>query len=312
MLTVAAYMKGIPPGNKNPEKPAIIKNFIEGVNYAGYGDKGVIVDSYVPLDTDVGVIQGFVHPGSKSMPHLTLRKNVLERQRVNNKRTIIVDSNLFLYADKDNSKGYLRYSYDGVFPNTGEYCNKNPNPRRWDTVSKHLGIELQPWRKRQGQYHLICCQRDGGWSMSGMKVVPWVVRILKEVSERSDRLVVIRFHPGDKKAKDHVKQIKRLGLRNIRFSTNENILTDFERAFSVINFNSSPAVASAIQGIPTFVLDPARSQAAAVSHHNLELIENPKEFDRELWIQQIAQMHWTLDELKTGEAWAHLRNWAKK
>lgn len=35
MITVAAYMKGIPPGNKNPEKPAIIKNFIEGVNNSG-------------------------------------------------------------------------------------------------------------------------------------------------------------------------------------------------------------------------------------------------------------------------------------
>ena len=31
-------MKCIPPGNKKPQKPLIIKNFIEGVN--AVGDKG--------------------------------------------------------------------------------------------------------------------------------------------------------------------------------------------------------------------------------------------------------------------------------
>lgn len=266
----------------------------------------------MPINSDVGVIQGFVHPGSKNMPHLKLRRDVLEKQKVNNKRSIIVDSNLFLYADNNNSKGYLRYSYDGVFPNTGEYCNSKPNPRRWETVSRHLDIKLKPWRKRDGQYHLICCQRDGGWSMSGMKVVPWILQVLKEIQENSDRLTVIRFHPGDKKVKDHMRSIKKLGIRNIRFSSNQDIRQDFQKAFSVINFNSSPAVASIIEGIPTFVLDPARSQAAPVANKTLQLIENPQEFDRELWIQRIAQMHWTLDELKSGEAWAHLRHWAKK
>jgi hypothetical protein len=29
-------------------------------------------------------------------------------------------------------------------------------------------------------------------------------------------------------------------------------------------------------------------------------LENPKEFDRELWIRRIAQIHWTLDEVKQG------------
>ena len=39
---------GIPPGNTNPEKPAIIVNFIEGVWAAG--DKGEIVCDYNPIE----------------------------------------------------------------------------------------------------------------------------------------------------------------------------------------------------------------------------------------------------------------------
>ena len=67
MLTVASYMKVIPPGNSNPEKPALLKNFIEGVNLIG--DRGLIINTYHPMDTDVAVIQGFVHANSKSTPH---------------------------------------------------------------------------------------------------------------------------------------------------------------------------------------------------------------------------------------------------
>ena len=74
------------------------------------------------MNTDVGVIQGFVHPGSKDSRHLRLRKGVFDNQINRGKRCMIVDANLFLAYDKGNTHGYLRYSYDGIFPTTGEYC----------------------------------------------------------------------------------------------------------------------------------------------------------------------------------------------
>ena len=101
-------------------------------------------------------------------------------------------------------------------------------------------------------------------------------------------------------------------MKKVIISSNANILQDFKDAHAVINYNSSPAVAAAIEGVPTFVLDPERSQAAEVSHTSLEYLENIQEFDRTQWIKKMAQMHWTLDELKDGTAWRHLRQWAKK
>ena len=101
-ISVASYLMGIPPGNKNPEKPKIIVNFIEGVWKSG--DQGTIVTDYNPVSADVAVVQGFVHPGSKNSMHLNLRKNVFEKQQREGKRSIIVDSNLFLFADKNNSR----------------------------------------------------------------------------------------------------------------------------------------------------------------------------------------------------------------
>ena len=308
-MLVASYLKGIPPGNTNKEKPAIITNFIQGVKAAG--DIGWVVSDYNPISVDVAVVQGFVHPGSKNSKHLNLRKEVFEKQQRDGKRSIIVDSNLFLYADKGNSNQFLRYSYDGVFPNTGEYCNDNPDPARWDLLSNQIGINLKPYTI-YGKDILICCQRDGGWSMDGQPLMPWIVKTTQNIKKYTDRRIVIRFHPGDKKILDHKRALARYRLPNVIVSHTENILQDFATAHCVINYNSSPAVAAAIEGIPTIVLDPSRSQAAEVSHYNLSDIENLQQFDREPWIHKMAQMHWTLDELKDGTAWRHLRKWAKK
>jgi hypothetical protein len=308
-ISVASYLMGIPPGNKNPEKPKIIVNFIEGVWTAG--DKGQIVCDYDPIDADVAVVQGFVHPGSKQGLHLTLRKQVFEKQQRDNKRSIIVDSNLFLYADKGNSQQFLRFSYDGVFPSTGDYCNQNPDPARWDLISKRIGIQLKPYRKT-GDNILICCQRDGGWSMGGEALMPWLVRTVQQIRKHSDRRILVRFHPGDKNILNHKRMLARYRMPNVIISHAVNILEDFQHAHCVINLNSSPTVAAAIEGLPTIVLDSQRSQAAEVSHHSLSDIEKLTERDREHWIHKMAQMHWSLSELKDGTAWRHLRQWAIK
>ena len=84
-----------------------------------------------------------------------LRKAVYEGQQRRDKRCMIVDSSLFLYADITQSRNYLRYGYDGIFPNTAEYCWDNPNPQRWEKIKKDLNIELKPWRLGGGQYILI-------------------------------------------------------------------------------------------------------------------------------------------------------------
>jgi hypothetical protein len=308
-ISVAAYLMGIPPGNTNTEKPQIIVNCIEGVWASG--DTGTIVCDYNPVDTDVAVIQGFVHPGGKKGPHLTLRQAVVDNQLKKGKRTLIVDSNLFLYADPGNTKKFLRYSYDGIFPNTGEYCNNTPDPARWQKISRELGIQLKPWKKT-GSTILICCQRDGGWSMNSQLLMPWIVKTVNEIRKYSKKTIVVRFHPGDKKVLEHKRNLMRYRLENVLISHSANIMDDFKTASAVVNHNSSPGVVAAIEGIPIFLTDPTNSQAQAVAHTDFSMIDSPKEYDRELWIQKIAQMHWTLDELKDGTAWMHLRKWAIK
>jgi hypothetical protein len=310
VMKVHAYLKGIPPGNKNPEKPKLLEYFIEGVNRSG--DQGVIVRNYEHYPSDVALLQGFVHPESKHVPHLNLRRAVLENQARAGKRTIIADANLFLYADPGNTKTYLRYSYDGIFPTTAEYCWNPVNPRRWEQISKDLNLKLKPYQKN-GSTVLICCQRDGGWSMKGMGVMAWLHPLVMRIRRNTDREIVIRFHPGDKKIKEHIKKVKSIGYKNVTVSDPDtNLLTELRRAHCMVNHNSSPAVAAAIEGVPVFVLDPKNSQAGDIAQTDVREIEAIRQFDREAWIQKVAMSHWRLDELKSGACWKHMRQWAKK
>lgn len=309
-LRVNAYMKAIPPGNKNIEKPKLIEYFVQGVN--AVGDKGQIINTFQYEPADVGVLQGFVHPESKHVPHLDLRRRVLTGQAEVRGRTIIADANLFLAYDPNNSKTYLRYSYDGIFPNTGEYCDSKIEAQRWAVLRDNLGIEIKPW-KRYGDYILITCQRDGGWSMDGLKIINWLHPLIQRIRRHTDREIMVRFHPGDKKIQKHITQLQAIGHKVKISSPTSSLLKDLHDAYAVVSYNSSPGVVAAIEGVPIFVLDPNRSQASDVANTDLQYLENPnKEFDREAWLRRLAMSHWRLDELQSGACWKHMRNWAIK
>lgn len=303
-FTAVAYYAGIPPGNNNPEKPAILDNFIAGVNASG--DYGIAHQGTNVVPCDVALIQGFVHEHGKNAPHLTLRRNVINFQKVNKKRSLIVDSNLFLYADPKNTKTYLRYSFDGVFPTTGFYFDKDIDPLRWNKISGSLGINLKPWRT-QGNHILICLQRHGGWSMQGISTVDWVNDIIGKIRQHSDRPIVVRPHPGDKK----IKSILTISHKNIQVSSNLSLLDDFKTAWATIVYNSSPGVASLIEGIPTFITDPhpENSQTFGIANTELDKLENPLMPERQQWVERLSMCHWSFEELKSGDAWQFFRQY---
>lgn len=297
-FTAVAYYAGIPPNNSNPEKPQILDYFCQGVTAAG--DKAIAHTGMNALPCDVALIQGFVHQHGKSAPHLQLRQDAVNLQKKNNKRSLIVDSNLFLYVDKSNSLHYLRYSFDGVFPTTGFYFDRDIDPTRWQQISKDLNLELKPWRSN-GNHILLCLQRNGGWSMQGLNSVAWMDQTIMNIRKYSNRPIIIRTHPGDKKTKGILK----IKHRNVFLSTKEKLTDDLIGAWATVVYNSSPSVASAIEGVPVFLTDPQprNSQSFDIANTDISNIENPTLLDRQQWVEKISMCHWKFDELKSGAAW---------
>ena len=298
-LTAVAYYAGIPPNNQNLEKPQILDNFCQGV--CASGDTAIQHQGMHAISCDVALIQGFVHEHGKSAPHLQLRQDAVNLQKNTNRRSLIVDSNLFLYADPNNTKTYLRYSFDGVFPTTGFYFDRDIDPTRWVKISRDLNISLKPWRT-QGEHILICLQRHGGWSMGGLSVQTWLDQTITQIRQHSrKRQIVVRTHPGDKK----IKSILKIYGKGVHLSVNERLSDDLKNAWATIVYNSSPSVASIIEGVPAFVTDsvPQHSQTFGVANTDLSRLENPEMPDRQAWIEKISMCHWNFQELRSGEAW---------
>jgi hypothetical protein len=300
-MLVVSYVSAVPPSSKNANKREILTRFVDGVNRVG--DQGIAHSGFKIIPADVAVIQGWTHEQGKTAPHLTLRQQVIDTQRRHGKRLVVVDSNLFNYKQKNHPANYLRYSFDGVFPTTGNYFNGQVDPVRWSKLQQDLGISPREWQT-QGNYILICTQRHGGWSMNGLGVMDWLNQTVDQIRQYSDRPIRVRPHPGDKQAHNYLTTDSRWQISNTI-----NLTDDLHQAWAVITYNSSPGVAGAIEGVPVFVTDPVpqRSQAFPVANTDISQIESPKTFERRAWLERLAMSHWNFAELSSGEAWRHIR-----
>lgn len=307
MTSISVYHKSV-PNKKNQEKIDILRFFAQGAR--NVGTSVTDVNDYNIFPADVAVIQGWIAPGQTMTPHGDLRSRVIQTQLQNSKYVVGVDSNLFLYADTSNRLHYLRYSFNGVFPSTGNYCDTNIDPKRWQKVSRDLNLQLKDYRTA-GNHILLCMQRNGGWSMGKLDNQDWVLQTIAEIRKYSDRPIVIRLHPGDKETKRIVKAgspLCRIKFNyGVMLSQNENLLDDLKNCWAVINHNSSPVVGAAIEGYPVFVTDPMNSQCRDIANTDFSQIENPQMPDRLKWVERLSMFHWNFDELKSGECWQHMK-----
>jgi hypothetical protein len=307
--TVTVYHKTV-PNLKNQEKIDLLKFFSQGSSVI----KDQVFDSYdyQYIPSDVAVIQGWINTGgSKTGIHLSLRDTVVREQLKRNKYVIAVDSNLFLYSNTANPQHYLRYSFNGIFPNTGIYCDTTIDSARWKKISNNLGIYLKDYRTA-GNHILLCLQRNGGWSMSGVDVQDWAIETIAKIRSYTDRPILIRPHPGDKASKEYLNprsaKCRIKFSKNIVLSANLNLVDDLRNCWAAVNYNSSPVVGAAIEGVPIFVMDPARSQCKEIANTDLAQIENPLLPNRQQWVERLSMFHWNFDELKSGECWSHMRS----
>lgn len=303
---VAVYHRSVPNG-KNPEKVNLLKYFSEGVIKAG--DQAIDVNDYSYQHVTVGIIQGWI-AGVPNSPHTKLRQQVIEKQLARKQYVVSADSNLFLYANSDNPHHYLRYSFNGVFPNTGIYCDTSIDSTRWEKIKKIIGLSVKDYRTN-GSHILFCLQRRLGWSMDGYDLQEWVLATARNIRKHTDRPIVLRAHPGDKTIWEYLDpssaNYKLDSISNISISSPKPFAEDLKNCWAVVNYNSSPTVGAAIEGYPVFVTDPDRSQSRDIANTDLSKIETPLLPDRQRWLERLSMFHWNFNELRSGECWQHMR-----
>jgi hypothetical protein len=147
--------------------------------------------------------------------------------------------------------------------------------------------------------------------MGSLDVQDWAIQTINTLRQHTDRPIVIRAHPGDKASREYLDptspKCKIKFSKAVRLSTNINLVDDLRNCWAAVNYNSSPVVGAAIEGVPIFVMDPIKSQCRDIANTDLAQIETPHMPNRQPWVERLAMSHWNFDELKSGECWTHMR-----
>lgn len=310
-MIVRSYLSSLPKRINADEKVNALTYFAEGATKCG--DNARTTTSQTYEECDVGAIIGNAfdaNPRKTRLTHYAVRKMVMDTQTQLGKYWLSIDSNVFIYKNRDNPHKYLRYSFNGVFPATGIYCNDNPGEDNWNNIKRDYNMDLKPWRT-QGNHILITLQRPMGWSMRGMDLMTWLDRTLKQIKKYSDRSIVIRWHPGDWKNFPQYKPM--LDKFGVTVSPQDrHILEDLKNCWALVCHNSTPSAVAPIEGIPAFITDdPNYSQGGDIANINFSMLENPNLPDREQWIRKLAQCHWSFEDVRSGRCWAHMRQYVK-
>ena len=310
-LVVKSYLASLPKRINGQEKIDALTFFAQGVTCCG--DNGSVTHSSIYEPCDVGAIIGNAfdsNPSKTKLPHYAVRKMIMDTQQSLGRYWLSIDSNVFIYKNRENPHKYLRYSFNGVFPATGIYCNDDPGNENWDNIRRHYDMDLRPWRNKGGRHILLCLQRPMGWSMRGMNLMAWLDDTFKRIRQYSDRPVRIRWHPGDWK---NMPTNLDLTLFNASLSPKErHILEDLNKCWALVCHNSTPSSVAVIEGVPAFITDDVGyCQAGEVVNTDFSRLEDPIMPDRDRWIRKLAQCHWSFEDLRSGRCWRHMRQWIK-
>lgn len=233
------------------------------------------------------------------------RKKIINILKDQNSASIFVDSNILHYSRREHE--WHRYSLTSVYPDTGKYFFNKLDPTKWARYSQWHNAELKPWRT-SGDHILIFCQRPKGFNMF-IDQESWLDNTIDSIRQYSSRPIMIRMHPGDGTREKQIQKIQKKYGTTVTISTHENIRDALVNCWCTVGINSTPNVVSAIEGIPGYIEDPVHSWASDVAFTDFAMLENPPLPDRNDWINKIANIHWSNDEVKSGQLWSSIKSY---
>jgi hypothetical protein len=178
---------------------------------------------------------------------------------------------------------FRRRVYYRITKNRWQHSTQgDATPARWE----RLGVRIQPWR--EGGYKvLLCPQSPRFFELHGMNHIHWIRDTMKELQRHTDRPIEVRYKPGGSQTEEEFRR----SLREVH---------------AVVVYTSVAGAQAAIHGVPCFATHECVSKHFGTD--DLSRIENPvKPEDRERMAWLLADNQWTMEEIRQGIAWEHVR-----
>lgn len=297
-MKVGIFYNSISNPAKFSNKVMLMDNFKQGVLLSG--DEIIeYKENRLPNQTlDAGFVLGYTLEDN-------FRKKIIDYLRSQKSHSIFVDSNILHYARQEHE--WHRYSLNSVYPDSGVYFFDELDKSKWETYSAWHNVNLKPWREH-GEHILILCQRPKGFNMFTDQD-QWLNKTVDKIRKISERPIMIRMHPGDGSRFKQIEKIQKQYGNTVIISDHENIKDALDNCWVTVGINSTPNVVAAIEGIPGYIEDQRRSWAADVAFTELEKINNPPLVDRTHWVEKIANIHWSNEEVKSGKLWRTIKKY---
>lgn len=221
------------------------------------------------VDADLAVIWGHGKP------------DVIRHQKAAGKDYLVMERGYI----GDRTK-YTSLGFNGLNGRADFGSPDNPSDR-WE---KH-GFSMAPWREpHTGEYVLIMGQVPGDQSIQHIDV-----RSLLHAVADSIKHLPVCYRP-------HPLAHETWAPASVYYGTLQDALAGAER---VITINSNSGVDAVLAGVPTVTLDEG-SMAWPVTSHD---ISAPLCYvNRMQWAYNMAYTQWTEGEIRSGEAWEHLKD----
>jgi hypothetical protein len=297
-MKVGIFYNSISNPAKFSNKVMLMDNFAAGVRV--HSDEVMdFRDNRLPdQKLDAGFVLGYTLEDN-------FRRKIIDQLRLQKTPSVFVDSNILHYARSEHE--WHRYSLNSVYPDSGTYFFGNIDTAKWDRFASWHNTELKPWRT-QGSHILILCQRPKGFNMFTDQEV-WLDKTVSKIRKHSSRPIMIRMHPGDGTRFKQIEKIQKKYGTTVTISEHVNIRDALVNCWCTVGINSTPNVVAAIEGIPGYIEDTTRSWATGIAFTDLAQIENPPMPDRTDWAHRIANIHWSNDEVRSGQLWTAIKNY---
>jgi len=206
---------------------------------------------------------------------------------------------------------WYRIGVNGFLADTGRFFrqNKNYSADRWNKIKHQLGVELKPWRDPQeGNYIVVALQLPGDASLRGIDISKWAAETVQTLRSYTSRPIIVRTPQLDREFdKENILNITRIEGVSLVRGTRENLFTMIDNAYATVTYSSGFGIDSVIRGIPTIAMDPGNF-AYSLGNNKLSQINNlVRSSDREQWLYNLSWAQWSHEEIRSGEAWYHIK-----
>lgn len=180
--------------------------------------------------------------------------------------------------------------FDGL-NGRADFRTEGKGPERWDRL---FAGYMKPWRDGPGEGHvLIMGQVMGDAALQGFDVDRWAFDLCDRMVQH-DLKPLFRPHP----------RARLSPLTADLPLAGGDLDAAMAAADWVVTYNSNTGVDAVLAGVPTVSLDRG---AMAFEVTGRRIFERPPTPDRTQWAAELAWRQWTIDEIRCGDAWDHLK-----